>query len=173
MPISKIKNGSRFTNNMKMNITYLFILSSILMFMNTSCSTQKELVAFKVYSQKDKKIMKVNKNGILSISGKKLGILTAEGVLTNLENDTLAYQDASGIVYSREHKALGKIDKNGAIEIDATTKLVWTADGKLQVTEEKYIRVEPNFQTFYNKTAFLFIVYVSMNSSDEELENVE
>jgi len=135
--------------------------------MNTSCSTQKELVAFKVYSQKDKKIMKVNKNGILSISGKKLGVLTADGVLTNLENDTLAYQDASGIVYSREHKALGKIDKNGAIEIDQNEKLSWTADGKLQLKENQSIRVEPNFKEYYDKASFLFIVYATMESSSQ------
>lgn len=141
----------------------------LLMIIGSSCATltQKEKVAFKVYSQEEKKIIKVKRSGAVSIEGEKVGVLREDGVLTNLKNDTLAYNTSAGLVYSKNHKPIGKIDKNGAIEIDATTKLVWTADGKLQVTEEKYIRVEPNFQTFYNKTAFLFIVYVSMNSLDE------
>lgn len=138
----------------------------LFMIIGSSCatSTQKDKVAFKVFSQDEKKIINVKRSGIVNVEGEKVGVLRGDGVLTNLKNDTLAYKTSEGLVYSKDHQAIGKIDKNDAIEIDATTKLVWTADGKLQITEEKYIRVEPNFQTFYNKTAFLFIVYATMNN---------
>ena len=138
--------------------------------MNTSCSTQKNVIAFKIYSQENKKIMKVNKNGNVSVSGKKLGILTADGVLTNLENDTLAYKSAEGVVYSREHKPLGRIDKNSAIEIKNDEKFTWTADGKLKVKDKDFIRVEPNFKEFYHKASFLFIVYATLTESGKSLE---
>lgn len=143
---------------------------TLLLIIGSSCatSTQKDKVAFKVYSQNEKKIMKVKRSGAVIVTGEKVGFLREDGVLTDLKNDTLAYENAEGVVYSKNHRAIGKIDKNDAIEIDATNKLVWTATGKLQITENEFIRVEPNFKTFYHKTAFLFVVYTSINSSDEE-----
>lgn len=155
---------------MKMNIKYLFLLSLLLIIMSTSCSTQKDVIAFKMYSQKDKKIMKVNRSGIVSVSGKKHGILRPDGVLTNLEGDTLAYRALDGIVYSREHKLMGSIDEHGAIELNQDKKFAWTADGKLQVRENETIRVEPNFKEYYDKASFLFIIYATMASAKEAVE---
>ncbi|RYM35129.1 hypothetical protein ERX46_07060 [Brumimicrobium glaciale] len=145
---------------------------TLLLIIGSSCatSTQKDKVAFKVYSQEETKIMKVKRSGAVIVTGEKVGFLRNDGVLTDLKNDTLAYKNAEGVVYSKTHQTIGKIDKNDAIEIDSSTKLVWTADGKLQIRDNEFIRVEPNFKAFYHKTAFLFIIYASINSSDEEID---
>lgn len=155
-----------------------FILPFIsLLMLSTSCAilTKKEHVSFRIYSQEDQKIMKVKRSGTLTVSGEKLGILRPDGVLTNLENDTLAYQDVNGVVYSREHEILGKVDEHGAIEMVMVQgdQFSWTADGKLQLNSDQSIRVEPNFKIYYDKASFLFIVYVSMNDVDESEGNEE
>jgi len=151
----------------------LFILPfTLLLIIGSSCAivTKKEPIAFKIYSQEDKRIMKVKRSGVLTVSGEKLGILRPDGVLTNLENDTLAYQDANGVVYSREHTTLGKVDEHGAIEMVHGDQFSWTADGKLQLKGDQSIRVEPNFKNYYDKASFLFIVYASIASAGGDSE---
>lgn len=163
---------------MKVN---LIIPAILLMILASSCATsskiekktQKNKVAFKVFDQDKKKIMKVKRNGIVNIEGEKVGILKGDSVLTDLNNDILAYKTSEGLIFSKSQEAIGRIDENAAIEIDASTNLVWTADGRLQLPENRYLRVEPNFQSFYNKTSFLFVVYSAMNSDEESEGNEE
>ncbi|HLV42186.1 MAG TPA: hypothetical protein VKY37_07900 [Brumimicrobium sp.] len=158
---------------MKIYSKFILLLSFTPFIMNTSTYAQKSSPAFKIYTNDNKQIMKVNKKGVVKVMGKKSGVLRADGVLTSLKNDTLVFIDSQGILYSKELLPFAKIDENGTIEFDKDKKLEWTSEGNLQVRESNFIRVEPNLKEHYADASLLFLVYATMMTSSIEFVEVE
>lgn len=158
---------------MKIYSKFFLLLSLTLFIMNTSVYAQKATSAFKIYTNDNKQLMKVDKKGVVKVMGKKSGVLRADGVLASLKNDTLVFIDSQGILYSKELRPFAKIDENGTIEFDKDKKLEWTTEGKLQVRESNFIRVEPNLKEHYADASLLFLVYATMITSSSEYIEIE
>jgi hypothetical protein len=105
-------------------------------------------------------VISVKKDGKVSLNGKPIGVLQADGKLKDLAGKTVAQIDETGKVTVND-KPLVVINKKGELDNGSGEIIVWAKDGKFKLSESQFLTASPNNKTFYQPASFLIFLYLS------------
>jgi hypothetical protein len=117
---------------------------------------------FSIKLNGETEVISVNKDGKLTLNGKQIGVLQADGKLIDLQGKTVAEIDKTGKV-SVNDKPLVLINKKGELDNGSGKIIAWTKDGKFKISESEFLTVSPNKKKFYQPASFLIFLYLTLD----------
>lgn len=156
--------------NIYISTLIVFLISS------TIINAQNNPSPFSIYNSLKVKIMQLDQQANVIVFDQIVGTLHKNGLLTNTDNDTIAYLNSDNYLISN-NKVIAKILENGTIEMNPAESLKWSKDGKLTLSPTEFLSVEPSNNKNYRNASILFIAYSTLNESTvsniEIIENEE
>jgi hypothetical protein len=136
------------------------------------CSAQiLKIDEFSLEANGEGEIISLKKNGELTVENQKIGVLSGDGYLKDLEGKTLAAIDEQGKVVDGDKKAIGLIDKRGNINFGSGKVIGWTAGSKFNVSEKEFLTLSPDKKNLYKTASFLiFLKSFSKKTTKTEIE---
>ncbi len=141
-----------------MNKIFGVIIVSVV-FLSAVVSAQSlKIDNFSIKANGETEVISVKKDGKVTVNGKQMGVLQADGKLKDLAGKTLAEIDKTGKVTIND-KPLVLINKNGGLDNGSGKILGWSKDGKFDISESKFLTISPNKKKFYQTASFLIFLY--------------
>jgi hypothetical protein len=142
-----------------MNKIFGVIIISVV-FLSAVVSAQSlKIDNFSIKANGETELISVKKDGKVTVNGKQIGVLQADGKLKDLQGKTLAEIDKTGKVTVNNEPPLVLINKNGGLDNGSGKILGWSKDGKFDLSDAKFLTVSPNKKKFYQTASFLIFLY--------------
>jgi hypothetical protein len=142
------------------NILGAIIISVV--FLSAVVSAQSlKIDNFSIKLNNETEVISVEKDGKVTLNGKQIGVLHADGKLIDLQGKTIAEINESGRVTGND-KPLLRINKVGDLFNDSGKFMAWEW-GEFNLSGSQFLTVSPNKKEFYQPASFLIFLYLTAN----------
>lgn len=142
-------------------IYYLLLVLTVL----SSCAVKTSTLRFSNFEIKDENGMtkiKVDKSGVVKISGNEIGTINKNGTLNDKNGNLVARITDDNFLQDKDGKNLIKIDANGKMDNGSGSFIEWSETGELLMgNKKKGMHITPVDKKSFRAASTILFLYLS------------